>query len=51
MPHPVYAPQAWVCVLSPSVETFQTLKPLLEEAYAMAVDRQAKREARGSPGT
>src|SRR5262249_1880361 len=28
MPHPVYAPQSWVCVLNPSLQTFETLKPL-----------------------
>ena len=39
MPHPVYAPQSWVCVLNPSLETFETVKPLLAEAYARAVKR------------
>lgn len=47
LPHPVYAPQGWVCVLNPSAATFETLKPLLAEAYALAVQRQAKRAARG----
>ncbi len=43
MPHPEYAPQSWVCVLSPSNETFQhTVQPLLAEAYALAVKRHAK---------
>jgi hypothetical protein len=46
MPHPVYAPQAWVCVLNPSAATFEKIKPLLAEAYDLAVRRQAKREAR-----
>ena len=36
MPHPVYGPQHWVCVLNPSDETFETLKPLIAEAYDMA---------------
>ena len=44
MPHPVYAPQSWVCVLNPSPETFRAAQPLLAEAYAMAVRRHAKRE-------
>ncbi len=39
MPHPVYAAQSWVCVLNPSAETFETLKPLLAEAYALAAGR------------
>ncbi|HEX6121733.1 MAG TPA: DUF6194 family protein [Ktedonobacterales bacterium] len=43
MPHPVYAPQSWVCVLNPSPETFEAVKPLLADAYA----RVAARHARG----
>jgi uncharacterized protein DUF6194 len=34
MPHPVYAPQSWVCVLNPSEKTFDKVKPLLAEAYS-----------------
>jgi hypothetical protein len=41
MPHPVYAPQSWVCVLNPSPPTFDGLKPLLAEAYARARSRLA----------
>jgi hypothetical protein len=37
MPHPVYAKQWWVSVLNPSLETFETLKSLLAEAYARHV--------------
>jgi Family of unknown function (DUF6194) len=43
MPHPVYAPQSWVCVLNPSETTFQAVRPLLAEAYELAVRRHAKR--------
>ena len=39
MPHPVYAPQSWVCVLNPSAETFEAVRPLLAEAYERAVRR------------
>jgi hypothetical protein len=39
MPHPVYAPQLYVCVLNPSAETFETVNPLLAEAYARAATR------------
>jgi Family of unknown function (DUF6194) len=47
MPHPVYAPQSWVCVLNPSDATFQTVvRSLLAEAYDLAVSRYAKRVAR-----
>src|SRR5438045_477769 len=27
LPHPVYAPQSWVCVLNPSAATFETARP------------------------
>ena len=47
MPHPEYAAQYFVCVLSPSEATFEALKPLLAEAYAIAVRRQAKRQKSG----
>ena len=39
LPHPVYAPQAWVCVLNPSEATFERVRPLLAEAYQRAVRR------------
>jgi hypothetical protein len=39
MPHPVYGVNHWVCVLNPSVKTFETLKPLLAEAHARAAHR------------
>jgi hypothetical protein len=41
-PHPVYAPQSWVCVLNPTEVTFQTVQPLLAEAYERSVKRQAR---------
>ncbi|HLZ26230.1 MAG TPA: DUF6194 family protein [Chloroflexota bacterium] len=41
MPHPVYARQAWVCVLNPGLETFEAVKPLLAEAYAIVAARHA----------
>jgi hypothetical protein len=46
MPHPVYAPMSWICVLNPSAATFETLRPLLAEAYDLAADRYARRRAR-----
>jgi hypothetical protein len=45
MPHPVYAPQSWVCVLNPSPETFEAVKPLLSEAYSRVAARHARRQA------
>ena len=43
MPHPEYAPQNWVCVLSPGEATWPTVRSLLAEAYDMAVQRHARR--------
>jgi hypothetical protein len=42
MPHPVYAPQSWVCVLNPGEATFISVRPLLAEAYELAVRRYTK---------
>ena len=48
MPHPVYARNLWVCALNTGDETWAALRPLLQEAYATAVDKQARREAASS---
>src|ERR1051325_6757335 len=42
MPHPDYAAQSWICVLSPSDATFETVRPLLAEAYDIAVRRHER---------
>jgi Family of unknown function (DUF6194) len=42
MPHPVYGQYHWIGVLNPSEATFETLKPLLQEAYERAVERYAR---------
>lgn len=48
MPHPVYGRMLWVCVLNPSDETFETnVRPLLAEAYDLAVSKYKRQEARG----
>ncbi len=46
MPHPVYAPQSYVCVLNPSPETFESVKPLLAEAHSRAAAQYASRKAK-----
>jgi hypothetical protein len=46
LPHPVYAPQSWVCILNPSDAGFEAVRPLLAEAHQLAVARHAKREPR-----
>ena len=42
MPHPVYAPQGWVCVLNPCEPNFEALKPILAEAYERSVRKLSK---------
>ncbi|MFZ5655813.1 MAG: DUF6194 family protein [Pseudomonadota bacterium] len=44
-PHPVYGWMSWLCVLNPSSQTFQQIRPLLDEAYALAVSKFRKRVA------
>ena len=39
LPHPAYASQSWVCVLNPSADTFELVRPLLAEAYDRVVKR------------
>jgi hypothetical protein len=46
LPHPVYGKMFWVCVLSPSPETFAAVKPLLAEAHERAAGRHAKTRQR-----
>ena len=43
LPHPVYGKNHWVCVLNPSDSTFRSLRPLLAEAYSIAVGRQTRK--------
>jgi hypothetical protein len=46
MPHPVYGRMHWVCVLNPRKGTFETIKPLLAEAYEIDVARTRKKRSR-----
>ncbi len=48
LPHPFYATQSWVCVLNPSDETFERVKPLLDEAYRLAARRHPRKKPPGS---
>ncbi len=54
LPHPVYAWMGWLCVLNPSQSTYEKLRPLLNEAYALCqrkyVDRM-RQAARAASGT
>lgn len=48
MPHPQYGMMYWVCVLNPGAETFEReVRPLLAEAYALAVGKHDQKAARG----
>ena len=42
MPHPEYAKQHFICVLSPGEATFEKIRPLLAEAYDIAVRRYTR---------
>lgn len=45
IPHPVYGWMSWACILNPSPECFETtLKPLIDEAYCLAVQKAKKRK-------
>jgi hypothetical protein len=44
MPHPDYAAQSFICVLSPGEETFEKIHPMLAEAYNIAVQRYNRRK-------
>jgi Family of unknown function (DUF6194) len=48
MPHPHYAQQSFICVLSPREATFEGIRPLLAEAYELAV-RRYNRQNKGDP--
>lgn len=49
IPHPVYAWMGWVAVLNPSAETFRKLRPLIQESYAFAKEKFARRRRRILP--
>jgi uncharacterized protein DUF6194 len=49
LPHPHYAPQSWVCVLSPGAETSDVVRELLREAYDRAVRRATRRQQDAEP--
>lgn len=39
VPHPVYAWMGWISVLNPSDETFEKLKPFIQEAYEFSKEK------------
>jgi hypothetical protein len=46
MPHPVYAPQHWICVVNPTRDTIERLGPLMTEAYDFAVRKYTNHRTR-----
>ena len=50
MPHPEYAQYHFICVLSPSDETFEEIRPLLAEAYDIAARRYASQNKNNETG-
>ncbi|MEU5940990.1 DUF6194 family protein [Micromonospora sp. NPDC047548] len=50
LPHPVYAPQHWVCVVNPGPATRELVGELLADAYGFAV-RKHLNQRRRRPGS
>ena len=50
MPHPEYAQYHFICVLSPSEETFEKIQRLLAEAYEIAARRFASQNKNNETG-
>ena len=48
-PHPVYGWMAWIAVLNPTHETFDSLKPMIDEAYQLAAKKWKARVKAGKP--
>ena len=46
MPHPVYGWMSWICVLNPQRETFDRLKPLIEESVGLANEKYVRKVRR-----
>ena len=44
LPHPVYAWMGWISILNPTQETFEELRPYIQEAYEYAKDKFKKRK-------
>lgn len=51
IPHPVYAWMGWISILNPSDNTFEQLKPLIQEAYEFSAEKFKKRKQAYARGT
>lgn len=43
LPHPVYAWMSWISIINPTESKFEELKPFIEEAYLLAVEKFNKK--------
>lgn len=44
LPHPVYAWMGWIRILNPTLETYDEIKPFLQEAYEFSKEKFSKRK-------
>lgn len=44
MPHPIYAWMGWINILNPSEQTFEKIKPLIQEAYEFSQEKFCKKK-------
>lgn len=51
LPHPDYAKQRWVCILSPTGERLERTKELILEAHGIAETRMRRLETRADPAS
>jgi hypothetical protein len=42
LPHPIYAPMSWICILNPGEANLETVKKFLTEAYELDVKKYSK---------
>ena len=42
LPHPIYAPMSWICIVSPSEVSMPQVHAYLREAHALAAARHAR---------
>lgn len=43
LPHPIYAPMGWICIVCPSESRWPTVQDHLREAHALAARQYARR--------
>jgi len=42
-PHPIYGWMSWICILNPSINSFDDIKEFLEESYNLAIGKFNKK--------